>query len=177
MGRLLIISDLYGYQDCHWIDMYINQLESSFSIKLIDAPEIAEVDSSSKEKSIMHQQFLQYGINHAVTKLKDMIDKEDTILGFSIGGYLAYLALTKGAVAKQLIAISPTRVRQEERSPACATHLIFGQQDPFIPSESWLKKSPCTITIKQDAGHELYKETKHAFTICQALAAKSSHRC
>jgi len=169
MRRLFILSDLYGFHECKWIEKYEHRLSSHFEVILIDSTEIAQIDSSSQDQDIIHRQFLECGIVTAVKYLIETIHKGDFILGFSFGGYLAYKALSIEISATYLIAVSSTRIRKETSAPACETHIIFGGLDLYTPSSTWFDQVNIKPTIMENNSHTLYQSDSMIDKICQDL--------
>ena len=62
------------------------------------------------------------------------------ILGFSIGGYIAWKAALEGLKVRNLTAVSATRLRFETTKPDCKIALIYGEHDTFQPSIDWYNR-------------------------------------
>ncbi|WP_286971111.1 alpha/beta hydrolase [Flavobacterium sp. UBA4854] len=162
--RLLLLSDLFGGNP-EWIQNYIEILEPKFDVQYYDVLKLAQIDSSSEEKEI-HNQFLNGGIEKAVNSLLDFEKEEVAVLGFSIGGTIAWKASLKGLKATQLVAVSSTRLRFENEVPNCKIKLYFGEKDSNIPKYEWFSELGISNLIFENQDHLLYQEKENAFLIC-----------
>lgn len=162
--RLLLLSDLFGGNP-EWIQNYIETLEPKFDVRYYDVLKLAEIDSLKDEKEI-HNQFLNGGIEKAVTNLLNSEKGNVAILGFSIGGTIAWRASLRGLKTTELIAVSSTRLRFETKSPNCKTKLYFGDQDLNAPKEQWFLMMKISNQIFENEDHKLYAKKKNIFLIC-----------
>lgn len=162
--RLLLLSDLFGGNP-EWIQYYIKILESKYDIRYYNVLKLAHIDSSNNEKEI-HNQFVNGGIEKAVNSLLNFEKEEVIILGFSIGGTIAWKASLKGLKTKQLIAVSSTRLRFETEVPDCEIRLYFGDRDLNVPNHSWFWDLKISNQIIENQDHLLYQEKENVFLIC-----------
>lgn len=135
--RLLILSDLFGGKNPKWIKLYSEILKSKFDIQYYDVLELGNINLGNFTKSDIHNQFLNGGIDEAVENLLDYEKGEVAILGFSIGGTIAWKASLKGLNISQLVAVSSTRLRFETKIPECKIKLYFGEKDLNMPNSKW----------------------------------------
>ena len=148
---------------------YLDILSSKYSITCYSSKELADINSNETNQEIIHQQFINGGIEKAVSNL---IKKESgfvNILAFSIGGTIAWKANLSGLKTKDFWAVSSTRLRYETKKTNCMTHLIFGEKDLYKPDINWfnlLKLEPQTIPNK---GHELYTDSNCIRLICKQI--------
>jgi len=84
------------------------------------------------------------------------------ILGFSIGGYIAWKAALEGLKISNLIAVSATRLRFETIKPDCNIVLIYGAYDSFQPSIDWYNRLELDKIIYADENHDLYTKPENA---------------
>ncbi|MEM8895574.1 MAG: hypothetical protein AAGC88_13415, partial [Bacteroidota bacterium] len=68
--QLIIISDLWGFQNANWIKYYQEALNEKYSITLFDSRELAGIDPKLDEEKAIHEQFINGGIQRAVEKLR-----------------------------------------------------------------------------------------------------------
>ena len=164
--RLLILSDLFGGKKPEWIKYYTEKLDSKFDIQYYDVLELGEIEvSDSNEKSI-HDQFLAGGIDKAIENLLKQERDEVVVLGFSIGGTIAWKASLQGLKTSQLIAVSSTRLRFETEAPKCKIKLYFGEKEVNIPNSKWFSDFKISNQILENQEHQLYLDKKNALLIC-----------
>ncbi|KFF06982.1 alpha/beta hydrolase [Flavobacterium reichenbachii] len=166
--RLLILSDLFGGENPEWIQPYKDILKSNFDIQYYDVIQLAGILPDSDETSI-HNQFLNGGMAKAVENLLQLETNEVIILGFSIGGTIAWKASLKGLNVSQLIAVSSTRLRFENEVPNCKIKLYFGEKDLNKPDSKWFSDLKILSEILENESHQLYLQQKNAFEICNNL--------
>ncbi|ASS49496.1 MAG: hypothetical protein A3D31_02735 [Candidatus Fluviicola riflensis] len=167
MKKLIILSDLWGKRKSDWMNDYVTILENHFEVEFYDCCELAEIDLSDYTEDKIHRQFTNGGIDRAV---KALLDKEkDTInvLGFSIGGLIAWKAILGGLKAESLTAISSTRLRYEDKRPECTINLFYAENDLYKPLEDWFH----TLNIEMN----LYKEKEHDFYTKKEIAIEVSN--
>lgn len=167
--KLLILSDLFGGQHPEWIHYYTNTLRSKFEIQYYDVLELANIDASNLTEADIHKQFLNGGIDKAVETLLKLETDKVTVLGFSIGGTIAWKASFQGLKMTHLFAVSSTRLRYETKAPGCEIKLYFGDQDSNKPNSKWFLDLNVTNEILQNQGHQLYLEEKNAAVICAEI--------
>lgn len=167
--KLLILSDLFGGQHPAWINYYKNALRAKFEIQYYDTPELANINVSSLTETDIHNQFLNGGIDKAVESLLKLETDKVIVLGFSIGGTIAWKASLQGLKTTHLFAVSSTRLRYEAKAPGCKIKLYFGGNDPNKPNSKWFLDLNVTNEILQNQGHQLYLEEKNAALICAEI--------
>jgi len=165
--RLLLLSDLFGGNP-EWIQNYIEILAPKFQIQYYDVLKLAEIDSLIDEKEI-HNQFLNGGIENAVTNLLNSEKENVAILGFSIGGTIAWKASLRGLKVTELVAVSSTRLRFETEMPNCKIKLYFGEKDLNAPNRNWFLDLKISNQIIENQEHLLYQEKENAFLICSGF--------
>ncbi len=156
--RLLILSDLFGGKDSQWVKIYMNLLQSKFEIQYYDVVELANIDSDNFIESEIHNQFLNGGIDKAVQNLLQLETGKLIVLGFSIGGTIAWKAGLLGLKINSLTAISSSRIRYESQNPDCRITLIYGELDMFKPDYEWIIKSGLQVEIIKNEGHDFYRK-------------------
>lgn len=155
--RLIILSDLWGANKSEWVEDYIVRLESTYEIKFYDCCELGEVDISDYTEENLHRQFVNSGIEKAVTSLSTLEKDKVSILAFSVGGVIAWkYALTNKNVLS-LIAVSSTRLRNETEKPNAKIALYFGEQDNYRPDANWFNEMDLNMNLVPGNGHEVYK--------------------
>ncbi|MCP2026891.1 hypothetical protein L1276_002035 [Flavobacterium sp. HSC-32F16] len=165
--KLLLLSDLFG-DNPEWIKYYIKILAPQFDVKYYDVLKIAEIGSLKNEAEI-HNRFLDGGIEKAVNNLLNYEKEKVVILGFSIGGTIAWKASLSGLRTTYLFAVSSTRLRYETKSPDCAVKLYFGENDLNKPSSKWFLDLDLENIILNNQGHQLYMNQNTASLICDDI--------
>jgi len=167
--KLLILSDLFGGQHPEWINYYRNTLRSKFEIQYYDVLELANIDASNLTETDIHKQFLNGGIDKAVETLLKLETDKVTVLGFSIGGTIAWKSSLQGLKTTHLFAVSSTRLRYETEVPNCEIKVYFGENDPNKPIEKWFTDLKITNFILQRQNHDFYKKAENAFLISKEI--------
>lgn len=168
--RLIIISDMWGNLNAKWLIAYTNALRARFIIDIYNSCLLGNVDTSSVEEKNIHQQFLSSGINNAVENLLKKEQKPVSILGFSVGGYIAWKAATKGLPVSYLCAVSSTRLRLEIRKPPISKmDLFFAENDIYKPDNAWFDFMQIEKNIFKNELHNCYREKPVATKICERI--------
>jgi dienelactone hydrolase len=166
--RLVILPDLFGGKNPEWIKYYTEILESDFDIQYYDILQLAGISPDNDEANI-HSQFINGGIDNVIKALLAYEKKEIIILGFSIGGTIAWKASLKGLNVSQLIAVSSTRLRFETKAPNCRIKLYFGEKDLKRPDTKWFSDLKIAGEIFKNESHQLYLQQKNAIVVCKSL--------
>ncbi|WP_163408899.1 alpha/beta hydrolase family protein [Flavobacterium ajazii] len=164
--RLLILSDLFGGKNPEWVKLYTEILQSKFDVQYYDVRVLANICLESISESDIHDQFLNGGIEKAVENLLKLEKEEIVILGFSIGGTIAWKAALNGLKVSHLIAVSSTRLRFETQIPDCKINLYFGEKDLNVPNSEWFSDLNISNQFFENQGHQLYLQKENAFIIC-----------
>lgn len=167
--RLLILSDLYGGDNPEWIKRYIDLLKFKFEIQYYDTLKLASIDSVNLSENDIHAQFLNGGIDKAIEALLNLEKGKVSVLGFSIGGTIAWKAALKGLDVVSLFAVSSTRLRYETESPNCHLKLYFGEKDPNKPNSQWYLDLNLNHEILKDHNHQLYLMENNVSLICSDI--------
>ena len=153
--RLIILSDLWGKEKSEWLDNYIQNLKNAFEIEYYDCCELGDVDKSIYTEEILHQQFVNGGVNKAVQKLIDLEKGKINILAFSIGGVIGWKFGIESNKIESLYCVSSTRLRHESNKPKGIIHLYFGELDDFKPQKDWFNKMDLNYDILNDKNGEI----------------------
>ena len=167
--RLVILSDLWGFEKVIWLNEYLQQLKDTFEIQVYDCCILGNIDKSEYNETNLHTQFIKGGITHAVKQLLQLEQDKVDILAFSIGGTIAWKAQLNGLKINNLYAVSSTRLRYEHIKPKYNTILYFGENDAYKPNSEWFLKMEITPKIIKNKKHNLYSETNCIKEICQFL--------
>lgn len=167
--KLLIISDLWGFDNSLWINNYAKLLESDFELLFYDACELAEIDTTNLTEKEIHSKFINGGITNAVAKLMSLENEKINVLGFSVGGTIAWKAALNGLNITNLYAISSTRLREESEKPNCKINLVFGEHDQYSPDSNWAKNLNLKLDIIKNGEHEIYKNKKVIKYLCNQI--------
>ena len=169
MKKLIILSDLWGKRESDWINHYVTILENHFEVTFYDCCEMAEIDLSEYSEDKIHQQFTNGGIERAVKAILDKEKGNINVLGFSIGGFIAWKAILDGLKAESLTAISSTRLRYEDKRPECVINLFYAEKDAYKPIDDWFSKLNLEMNIYKDEQHEFYRNEKIAADISNII--------
>lgn len=173
--RIAIISDLWGFNNDPYVNLYVEKLYNHFDVDLIDAQVLSDVTSNEKEEEI-HKQFIESGIDIATERLVKSGIHFDAILGFSVGGTIGWKAIQSGANIDTLYAISATRLRKETKPLKQNTKLFFGENEQFGPTKEWFEEMNIDYSIIPNSGHQLYKEVSFITEFCNDLIAQYSDK-
>lgn len=168
MKRLIVLSDLWGKSKSDWFVQYETILKSEFEIVFYDCCKLGEIDLSEFSEDKIHQQFTNGGIERAVKTLLESEKGNVYVLGFSVGGLIAWKAALEGLKIMNLFALSSTRLRYEDKQPNCEINLFYAEKDKYKPSEEWFKKLNLEINI--------YKEQEHYFYSYIEIASEVSKK-
>lgn len=167
--KLLILSDLWGFDQAAYLDLYLKQLKPHFEVQVYDSCVLADLPQDRVNQKERHQHFITAGIERAVAQLFDLESETMTALAFSVGGTIAWRAALAGLPIDLLFAISATRLRYEAHRPDCNIKLWYGAQDAFQPDEAWQDKMNLSAYQWPQLGHDIYKRPPIIKEICQEL--------
>lgn len=170
--KLIVLSDMWGVKKGLWITSYFGYLQQYYDITFYDCQQLANLDVPICSEENIHQAFVNGGIDTAVKQLMRKESEPCHYLAFSTGGTIAYRAALAGLPMKSLTAISPTRIRYENKRPACDLSIVFGELDTFKPDEKWAKAVGVELQIMPNFGHQLYTDEKIIGQICLELLQK-----
>ena len=177
MNRLLLLSDLWGKRRWDWMHHYASRLEDHFDVVPYDCCTLAEIDLSDYSEASIHHQFTHGGIERAVKALRDKEKGTVHVLGFSIGGLIAWKAILDGLRAESLTALSSTRLRYEDRRPACTIRLLFAEHDTYRPTDDWFSKHNLDMHIHKQADHGFYSTEEMATHVSALLIDQLKPSC
>ena len=167
--RIIILSDLWGKEKSGWITYYTSILEDYFDVKYYDSCVLGGIDKSEYSEEKLHHQFVTGGIAKAIKNILKEEKNSIIVLGFSIGGYIAWKASNSGLQMQSLVAISSTRLRYELQKPSGIIELIYGEEDADKPDNSWFEELEIRTNFYNHEGHELYKKIEIAENICEMI--------
>jgi len=108
--ELVVLSDLWGAKRSSWFSYFQKSLKDNYHVQFYDVCDLREIDLSDYRQEHIHQQFVDFGIQRAVTKILELGNKPKIYLGCSVGGVILWKAGLLGLPIEQLIAISSTRL-------------------------------------------------------------------
>ena len=167
--RLIIISDLWGREKSEWLVNYTRVLEAKFDIEFYDSCELGEIDKTEYTQANLHKQFVESGIEKAVSKLIDIEKYPINILAFSIGGTIAWKYGIRTGKITSLVCVSSTRLRKETEKPSGRLKLFFGENDKFKPETEWLENMELDYQVLSHKGHEVYSEREFAEQLSEII--------
>lgn len=156
-NRLILISDINGLGNSPWIKDYESVLRNEFQVVKYCSLELANIPSNLTQDET-HNQLVNGGIDLAVKNIIELEPNAVTVIGFSVGGSIAWKAGLQGLAIASLYAVSSTRLRKETHKPIGELKLIFGEDDAFVPSEKWYHDMEIIPRILPDEGHNFYKK-------------------
>lgn len=158
--RLIILSDLWGKAKSGWTKEYINLLSPSFDVTFYDCCELGNIDISDYTQENLHKQFVDGGIDTAVDNLLEQEKESVIVLGFSVGGSVAWKAALKGLNIERLFTVSSTRLRLETEKPKCYIKDFYGEKDENLPTDEWFETHNMNEYVFAKQGHDLFKIPK-----------------
>ncbi|MCZ4319882.1 alpha/beta hydrolase [Aequorivita viscosa] len=167
--RLVILSDLWGFNNLHWVNNYVKLLSDDFQLIFYDSCELAEIDKTNLTEKELHSKFTNGGIATAATNLSHLEKERVIVVGFSIGGTIAWKAGLSGLNISTLYAISSTRLRYETTKPNCKINLVYGAYDPYKPDRNWAEALKLKLEIIKNGEHDIYKNQEVFKEVCQQI--------
>jgi pimeloyl-ACP methyl ester carboxylesterase len=174
--RLVVLSDLWGWERADWLTYYLDQLQGVYDITCYDSCSLGNVSTTDRNEATLHAQFMDGGLETAVSRLLELesaIASQDNrpvdVLAFSIGGTIAWKACLSGLEAHRIFALSSTRLRYETVLPAAGIYLYYGETDPYKPDEVWMRQMNLSCRIFPETGHLLYRESNFASQVCRDI--------
>lgn len=164
--RLIILSDIFGRTEEEWMKEYEGRLSPYFKIIDYDSRELAGI--SALPQSEVHAGFVNGGINRAVQNLISTPVLPDVIVGFSVGGTIAWKYALKNA-NPSLYLISATRLRNETTKPLSPISLYYGELEEHGPSSKWFQEFKLSPEIFEKESHECYKSQNSIERVCQRI--------
>ena len=155
--RLILLSDIHGLQNAKWIKDYHKILSTEFEVITYCILELANIEISLPVQE-KHHLLVNGGMEKAAKQLLQKEKETVTVIGFSVGGSIAWKAALLGLKVDCLYAISSTRIRKENRKPNTEIKLIFGGEDTNTPDELWYQKVEIIPKILAGSRHECYME-------------------
>lgn len=167
--RLVIVSDMWGVKKGLWITSYLGYLQQYFDITFYDCQQLAHLDVVVHSEENIHQAFVEGGITTAAAHLLKKEKQPVHYLGFSTGGTVAWKANLMGLPMKSLYTVSSTRIRTENKSPACPTTVLFGDNDIYRPKSVWYEETGVKGELIKGFGHSMYTDEKVIQKVCLDL--------
>lgn len=164
-NRLLLLSDMWGGENPEWISIYRRSLSAGFETVYYDLRKIAGIPASVRTADALHHAYLDTGIKAAVDFLVENEAGTRCILAFSMGGTIAWRFAQRRGLPVILSAVSATRLRYEQTAPTGKLKLYFGEEDPYQPDDSWVKRMGAEVHTFPNAGHDLYRDAGFSDTI------------
>ena len=168
MKKIIFLSDINGNYCSIQLANKLVDLEKNEVIKY-DCRILGEIDNfNHKQKEEIHSAFIAYGIDNAVENLLSLEKEPITIVGFSIGGTIAWEYALRSKSVNEIICFSSTRLRHQNKKPNCKIKLLFGELDKYKPNNNWFKGLDLKPVLVKSEGHEFYIKPNH-FSFCSTL--------
>ena len=162
--KLIILSDIFGATKEVWMDSYRKYLSPFFEITEYDSRELAGILSSPQEE--VHSGFVNGGIDHAVLSLQRLEQKVHGVLGFSVGGTIAWKYALENDHSPSLYLVSATRLRNETIQPITSISLYYGEHEMNGPSSEWFDEFKINPVLIKGKSHECYKQEVCIKQVC-----------
>lgn len=169
MKEIILLSDLWGKERFQWLAHYTSLLQKHFQLSYYDCRELGDISAEGLSEEELHTRFLNGGIKRAVERLLERDKEAFAVLGFSVGGYIAWKACQEGFRAQKLVALSSTRLRNESQKPDLRIDLCYGENDRYRPGARWFEEMGIEEYILVGEGHEFYVKQEIAEEICKRL--------
>jgi hypothetical protein len=153
MEKLIVLSDLWGSLKSDWLTHYTEILKKHFEIEYYDCRKLGEIDLRWCTEEKIHQEFMNGGVERAIKNLLKKEVNNINVLGFSIGGYIAWKSALEGLKAKDIIA-------------------IYGENDKFKPENDWYNRLELKEKIFYNEEHDFYRNKENAINICDDIIRK-----
>jgi len=167
--RLIILSDLWGREKSDWFSSYVELLMDKFEIQYYDSCELGKIDKTNYTEENLRSQFINGGIEKAVESLLKAEKNQIDILGFSIGGTIAWKAALLGLNVRNFFAVSSTRLRYENEIPNGTIKFYYGENDSNKPNNDWFKKHAIDFEIIKNKEHGFYTDKEFTISICNEI--------
>lgn len=172
---LIILSDLWGADKSEWLLHYTRKLEAYFDITFHDSYVLAGFKAGENLQEIRHHHFVNGGVEKAVENILLLEKQPIIVLGFSVGGTIAWKAALGGLCVTHLFAVSSTRLRYEKNKPATEINLFYGAADEFKPNADWFATMHVKYFEYPKEPHEMYRKLDIAGRICDCIIAQVLH--
>ena len=149
---LLVVSDIHGFPETF--------------VELLDAGGIRhrglQLASLSGRPDLsgdnLHDHlFNKGGLQQALRGLLELDGRMRVGIGFSAGGTALWNAVKEGLELKALICVSSTRLRLETSPLNIPTMVLWGEADPYRPTESWNNTLPSYWKAYAGKQHDFYR--------------------
>lgn len=171
MERIIFLSDLWGENQFDWVDYYVKKCSGKYEVKTYDSCALGEIDTSNYKEAILHQQFKTFGIERAVHNLLALEKNPCKVIGFSVGGIIAWQAIDAGLNTQTFIGVSATRLRLETEKIPCAVFLFYGEKDLYQPTQEWYSRMGVAPKIMANEKHDMYTKSTIADSILPLILA------
>ncbi len=165
--RLVVLSDLFGISNESWMEAYRNALRTHFIVVEYDCRELAEIVHLNPDE--LHYAYTNGGIERAVNNLRSAEPTEIWLLGFSVGGTIAWKFALEATNAISITTVSATRLRNETKVPTALNTIYFGELEEFGPKNDWFTRMNIQPIVIPNQGHECYKNFNAIALICDQI--------
>ncbi len=149
---------MWGEQDSEWFSMWKAMITDKTRLTFYDSSKLGRVILKQRSPDQIHNQFVTFGIDHAVKALLAAEHNAKICIGCSVGGVIAWRAALQGLRIDKLITISSTRLRYEVETPLCQVENYFGEHDPYKPNTAWLSTIGKVTSTLIPGGHDIYAQ-------------------
>lgn len=157
--KLILLSDIEGLKNSKWMNEYEEVLSKEFEVVKLCSLKLAGINPDQIKETI-HEAFVNGGIDKASKALAEYNAQIYTVLGFSIGGVIAWRSGLNGLRMNTFYGVSSTRLRKESVKPIGELKLIYGELDPHKPTDDWYHKMETIPRILPGQTHDFYKESE-----------------
>ncbi|MBX4967986.1 alpha/beta hydrolase [Rhizobium binae] len=132
MQHLLVVSDIHGFPET-FTDLSDVGCSQHRVLQLADLSGRPDL----RGDELHHHLFNDDGMRHAIRALREVDGRGCSAIGFSAGGTALWNAVREGLELQALICVSSTRLRFETAPLNIPAMVVWGELDPYRPSESW----------------------------------------
>lgn len=154
-NKIVLISDIHGMENSPWMKRYQRILSSEFEVQTHCVLQLAGIDSDL-DKMETHSKLVNGGIDKAVNELLIQLPENALLLGFSVGGVVAWKCIANGYKAPIVFCLSSTRLRKESIKPESDFKLVFGEMDEYKPNDEWFVQMQLMPKLLAKEGHDFY---------------------
>lgn len=158
--KLVIVSDMWGTKNGLWITSYLGYLQQYFDIIFYDSQQLANLDIVVQSDENIQSSFIEGGIETAVNHLLKRERESCYYLTFGVGGTIVWEASKRGLPVKMLYSVSATGIGLKIEKPNVPFQLLYGNNDPFKPGNTWADRLGIDMEILPNYGQTLYSDEK-----------------
>nr|WP_298101087.1 alpha/beta hydrolase [uncultured Shinella sp.] len=150
--RLLVVGDIHGFPDTSASLWGSGRFESRM-LQMADLSKRPDLSGDDLHDHLFNED----GMSRAVQTLCEIDGGGYIGIGFSAGGTALWRAVKAGLKLQALICVSSTRLRLETFPLNIPTMALWGDLDPYRPTEAWNDAVPGCWKIYAGKQHDFYR--------------------